>query len=161
MVQGREFPLVLDVADIPQHDLHLRRLAAGNPNTPEKVLSKLSQDHVNNVGHRVAENPRTPKEVLIKLASDQHSDVRLAVAENPSTPAEILAQLAQDADPDVRFGVAENPHMPEHILFKLSEDENPYIRCRALKTLQAMDPDVQARLKHMIQTALNTQNRRC
>jgi hypothetical protein len=78
--------------------------------------------------------------------------VRLAVAENPNTPTEILSMLAEDEDADVRYGVAENPHMPEDILLKLAEDDNPYIRCRALKTLQMMSPEVQMRVHHMMQT---------
>jgi hypothetical protein len=55
--------------------------------------------------------------------------------------------LARDLSEDVRFGVAENPHMPEGILFQLTEDINPYVRCRALKTLQLMSPETQARFE--------------
>jgi len=130
---------------------HVRRVVAGNPNTPKQVLSRLAGDQIPGIRRRVAENPRTPLDVLTQLAQDRDSDVRLAVAENPNTPPEILGMLSEDEDVDVRYGVAENPHMPEDILFKLSEDDNPYIRCRALKTLQMMAPDVQSRLKLMMQ----------
>jgi len=41
--------------------------------------------------------------------------------------------------------------MPESILIELAHDDNPYIRCRALKTLQMMSPDVQSRL-HILLT---------
>jgi hypothetical protein len=130
--------------------LHVRRVVAGNPNTPQLVLSRLADDSTPHIRRRVAENPKTPSEVLSRLARDAHSDVRLAVAENPSTPPDVLSWLATDEDMDVRYGVAENPHMPEEILFKLSEDDNPYIRCRALKTLQMLDPQVQSRIKMMM-----------
>ena len=129
---------------------HVRRVVAGNPNTPKQVLAHLSEDVLPTIRRRVAENPRTTPEILTNLAKDMDCDVRLSVAENPSTPPEILSMLSCDEDVDVRFGVAENPHMPEDILLKLSEDDNPYIRCRALKTLQMLAPDVQSRLKLMI-----------
>jgi hypothetical protein len=130
---------------------HVRRVVAGNPNTPRQVLSRLAEDKLSAIRRRVAENPRTPVDVLTRLASDADPDVRLAVAENANTPPEILATLSEDEDVDVRYGVAENPHMPEDILLKLSEDDNPYVRCRALKTLQTMSPDVQSRLQLLMQ----------
>lgn len=130
---------------------HVRRVVAGNPNTPKQVLERLSQDSLPGIRRRTAENPKTPVEILVKLAQDEHCDVRLGVAENPNTPPEILSTLSEDEDADVRYGVAENPHMPEEILIKLSEDDNPYVRCRALKTLQMLAPDVQSRLKMIMQ----------
>ena len=140
-------PLTGDDFDI----YHVRRVVAGNPNTPKGVLIKLAEDSMPTIRQRIAENPKSPIELLVKLSADEHSDVRLAVAENPNTPPDILAHLAGDTDLDVRFGVAENPHMPEEILMKLSEDENPYVRCRALKTLQTLAPEVQTRLQMMMQ----------
>jgi hypothetical protein len=139
---------------IDSHDFdiyHVRRVVAGNPNTPKQVLERLAADTMPNIRRRTAENPRTPIEILTRLASDDHCDVRLAVAENPHTPPEVLAMLGNDEDADVRYGVAENPHMPENILLKLSEDDNPYVRCRALKTLQMLAPEVQQRLKILMQ----------
>lgn len=133
---------------------HVRRVVAGNPNTPLKVLARLAKDPQTAIRVRVAENPRTTVEVLSDLAADDHSEVRLAVAENPNSPAEILSMLAGDEDADVRYGVAENPHMPENILVKLSEDDNPYVRCRALKTVQMLEPDVQSRLMMLLQGSL-------
>lgn len=102
------------------------------------------------IRRRTAENPRTPVEILLNLSQDEHCDVRLAVAENPNTPEEVLSLLAEDEDADVRYGVAENPHMPEAILAKLAEDDNPYVRCRALKTLQMMSPEMQSRMNYMM-----------
>ncbi len=134
--------------------VHVRRVVAGNPNTPLSVLSRLANDESETIRRSVAENPKTPKEMLQSLAKDASSEVRLAVAENPHTPSEILVVLAADLAVDVRYGVAENPHMPESILLKLSKDDNPYVRCRALKTLQMLAPDVQTRLAFMMQGPL-------
>lgn len=135
---------------------HVRRVVAGNPNTPAQVLFKLAEDGLAAIRRRVAENQKTPPEALVRLSEDSDPDVRLAVAENPNSPPELLARLAGDDDVDVRYGVAENPHMPEEILLKLSDDENPYVRCRALKTLQMLAPDVQSRLKLMMQPGYGT-----
>jgi hypothetical protein len=131
--------------------LHVRRVVASNPNTPRQVLERLASEESALIRRHVALNPKTPVEILRKLAEDPETDVRLAVAENAQTPQEILTLLSSDDDMDVRYGVAENPHMPENILVELSQDDNPYIRCRALKTLQMLAPDVQSRLKLIIQ----------
>lgn len=131
--------------------VHVRRVVAGNPNTPLSVLSRLADDDCEAIRRSVAENPKTPLEMLNRLAADRSPEVRLAVAENPHTPSDVLTVLAGDHAVDVRYGVAENPHMPENILLKLSKDENPYVRCRALKTLQMLAPDVQSRLMFMMQ----------
>lgn len=134
--------------------LHVRRVVAGNPNTPKQVLSRLSDDEISAIRRGVAENPKTPVDILRKLANDRCPEVRLAVAENPQTPQDTLSMLSVDGHVDVRFGVAENPHMPEDILLLLAQDDNPYVRCRALKTLQMLAPDVQTRLKLVLQPPL-------
>jgi len=130
--------------------MQVRRVVAGNPNTPRQVLLRLADDGDASIRRAVAENPRTPIEVLKKLIFDGDAEVRMAVAENKNTPAEILAILARDVNADVRYGVAESPHMPEDILIALAHDENPYVRCRSLKTLQMMAPDLQSRLKLLL-----------
>ncbi len=130
--------------------LQVRRVVAGNPNTPRQVLLRLAEDANVSIRRAVAENPRTPIEVLKKLVFDPDSEVRMAVAENKNSPAEILALLARDENVDVRYGVAESPHMPEAILVALAHDDNPYVRCRSLKTLQMLAPDLQARLKLLL-----------
>lgn len=129
------------------NEVHIRRVVAGNPNTPESVLSRLAKDKVSIIRRHVAENPRTPGHILKRLAHDSDLDVRLAVAENANTPRETLSYLAHDGDVDVRFGVAENPHMPEHILITLTKDDNPFVRCRAFKTLQMLAPKARPQLK--------------
>ncbi len=133
--------------------LQVRRVVAGNPNTPRQVLTRLSMDESASIRRAVAINPKTPVEVLERLASDQVSEVRLAVAENPNAPENVLISLSADESVDVRYGMAENPHVPEEVLFKLTTDENPYIRCRATKTLQMLGPDVESRLRALIREA--------
>ncbi|MBI4534425.1 MAG: hypothetical protein HY711_10820, partial [Candidatus Melainabacteria bacterium] len=49
---------------------HVRRVVAGNPNTPKQVLASLAEDELTNIRRRVAENPRTTPEILTKLAQD-------------------------------------------------------------------------------------------
>ncbi|HEY9772857.1 MAG TPA: HEAT repeat domain-containing protein [Planktothrix sp.] len=141
--------------------VQVRRVVAGNPNTPKQVLARLATDESHEIRRIVSENPKTGVDVLHKLAYDTHTDVRLAVAENRNTPSETLAILSKDDHVDVRYGVAENPHMPEQILFELCQDDNPYVRCRALKTMQALDPDVVTRMKALLQRvylgSLNTE----
>lgn len=130
--------------------MQIRRVVAGNPNTPRPVLMRLAEDSSEAIRRAVAENPRTPAETLKKLAYDKCAEVRLAVAENKHAPAETLGGLADDPSVDVRFGVAESPHMPQDILIALARDENPYVRCRAIKTLQMLAPNLQSRLKLML-----------
>jgi hypothetical protein len=137
--------------------LQIRKVVAGNPNTPRQVLTRLATDEEAAIRRCVAVNPKTPIDVLRCLATDKSSEVRLAITENPNAPTEVLVSLATDFDVDVRYGVAENPHMPEDILFKLSTDENPYVRCRAMKTLQMLAPDAQSRLKILLQQAFTRQ----
>lgn len=135
--------------------IHVRRIVAGNPNTPKQILERLAEDSTPAIRQRTAENPNTPVKILNELAHDEHGEVRLAVAENLSTPQDTLAYLASDEDMDIRYGVAENPHMPEDILVQLCEDENPYVRCRALKTLQMLSPTSQSRLRVLVQAGMS------
>jgi len=120
--------------------LHVRRVVAGNPNTPASVLARLAADHFSVIRRHVAENPRTPADVLRQLAQDHDMDVRLAVSDNLHTPPDTLALLAKDLSVDVRYDLAENRRLPEQLLIELSQDENPYVRFRALKTLQHVSP---------------------
>jgi hypothetical protein len=131
--------------------LHVRRVVAGNPNTPTQVLARLATDHFSVIRRHVAENPRTPAEVLRQLAKDQDMDVRLAVADNMHTPPDTLVLLATDSCVDVRYDLAENRHLPIKVLIELSNDENPYVRLRALKTLQQVSPDSIVTAQIMIQ----------
>jgi HEAT repeat protein len=131
--------------------LHVRRVVAGNPNTPTQVLARLAADHFSVIRRHVAQNPRTSADVLRKLAQDHDMDVRLAVADNLHTPPDTLALLATDPSVDVRYDLAENRHLPEHVLIELTKDDNPYVRFRALKTLQMVSPDSKFKAQFTIQ----------
>ena len=52
------------------NDVNIRRVVAGNPNTPVKVLERLANDSVSLIRLHVAENPRTPADILRRLAND-------------------------------------------------------------------------------------------
>ena len=133
--------------------LHVRRVVAGNPNTPCQVLLRLSEDRSMLIRCAVAANPKSPIELLRILSQDESSEVRLAVAENSNTPWDLLLKVAEDEDPDVRFGMAENPYMPEDLLLGLVQDENPYVAWRALRTLEMLAPDAKTKLRIKLQRA--------
>jgi hypothetical protein len=127
--------------------LHVRRVVAGNPNTPRQVLQRLATDRSVVIRSAVASNPKATVDMLQVMAEDPSSEVRLAVTENTNTPWELLLKVASDPDPDVRYGVAENPHIPEDVLLSLMADENPYVAWRALRTMESLSSDAQIRIK--------------
>jgi HEAT repeat protein len=127
--------------------LHVRRVVAGNPNTPRQVLLRLAADCSVVIRSAVASNPKATIDMLEVMAHDISSEVRLAVAENTNTPWELLIKVASDADPDVRYGVAENPHIPDDVLLALIEDENPYVAWRAVRTLESLSPEAQMKVQ--------------
>ena len=96
------------------------------------------------------ESPKThehQRRFSLDSAADTHTEIRLAVAENSNTPSELLARLSRDINADVRYGFGrESTHAGGHPLSP-GRGENPYVRVRAMKTLQNLSPDVQARLK--------------
>lgn len=136
--------------------LHVRRVVAGNPNTPRQVLLRLAGDRSTLIRCAVAANPKSPPELLKILSQDRSSEVRLAVAENTNTPWDVLTDVAHDSDADVRYGLAENPYMPGDILLSLVQDDNPYVVSRALKTLEMLSPDAKTKLRIKLQRAINT-----
>lgn len=140
--------------------LHVRRVVAGNPNTPRQVLLRLSEDKSVLIRSAVAANPKTPIELLRVLSDDKSSEVRLAVAENNNAPWDLLLKVAGDTDADVRFGMAENPYMPEDILLSLLQDENPFVAWRALKTLDMLNPDARIKLHIRLQHASSESDHR-
>jgi hypothetical protein len=133
--------------------LHVRRVVAGNPNTPRQVLLRLAEDRSVLIRSAVAANPKSPPDLLRVLSTDESSEVRLAVAENINAPWELLLKVAGDTDADVRFGMAENPYMPEEILLALLQDENPFVAWRAIKTLDMLNPDTRTKLNSRAQRA--------
>ena len=58
--------------EVERDILQVRRVVAGNPNTPRQVLIRLAVDESDTIRRAVAINPRTPKEILRDLALDPH-----------------------------------------------------------------------------------------
>jgi hypothetical protein len=112
-------------------------IAAGCETSPER-LSRLALSGDARIRQRVAENMNTPAGTLIWLAKDGSADIRLAVSANPNCPMDVTFAMAQDTDPTVRYGLAEDANAPLEVLRILACDENPYVRCRAEKTIQAL-----------------------
>src|SRR5271168_1927593 len=52
--------------------IHVRRVVAGNPNTPKQILEKLADVSFPAIRCRIAENTNTPINVLNKLARDHY-----------------------------------------------------------------------------------------
>ncbi len=65
----------MDKNEILNSDWHVRRSAAGNPNTPADVLRELAKDRDWRVRMSVAHNPATSIDVLIKLSKDEDDRV--------------------------------------------------------------------------------------
>ena len=103
----------------------VRLLVTGNENTPVSVLEGLAKDEDWCVRQAVAENENTPRNVLEYLAKDKHWKVCCAVAENKNTPVATLEILAKDPDENVRCAVAENENTPATVLEKLAKDNDP------------------------------------
>ena len=97
---------------------------ADNPNTPIKVLEKLSGTRLYvtdgnpywGIRDSVAGNPSTPTDILEKLSADAESMVRMGVAGNPNTPIKVLIRLSKDKSYKVREVIADNPNVPLDVL---------------------------------------------
>ena len=95
------------------------RHLATDPNTPPKILAKLSGDTDVVTRWNVASNPNTSLEILIKLASNTDEWVRQNVARNQNTPLETLTRLSDD--------IADNPSTSPETLSQLDALEAAYL----------------------------------
>lgn len=84
----------------------VRCVAAGNPNTSEALLRRLSEDDRHEVRQAVALNPAAPTEVLLELAA-QSADLALLVVFNPDVPTEVLEVLAADREKLIQWVAGE------------------------------------------------------
>jgi hypothetical protein len=127
-------------------DWELRRLVAGNPNTPTDTLWQLGVDFpeviLNNPIfqllqleqlHLVAQIPhptltsllqceRVPKNFLEYAVDCQDYSLWLAVAYNPHTPGKLLENLARKSraqDRELIRAVAAHPQTPTHLLAEI------------------------------------------
>lgn len=97
---------------------------AESPETPPKILNKLSKH--TNVGIRsaVAANLSTPLIAIRRLAIDENENVRAELAENIAVPSSILKVLAQDTNQKVINCASRNPALPTQTIISLYKD-NP------------------------------------
>jgi hypothetical protein len=136
--------LLRQIATAP--DWELRRLVAGNPNTPTDSLWQLGVDFpeaiLNNPIfkllqleqlHLVTQIPyptltsllqceRVPKNFLEYAVEQQDYSLWLAVAYNPHTPGALLENLARKSrsqDRELIRAVAAHPHTPTHLLAEI------------------------------------------
>jgi CheY-like chemotaxis protein len=114
------------------------RVIAGNPQTPQHILTNLAHHCSDVVRKRVAENPKITPALLAEMSHDKSPEVRLSVANNPAASKAILSELSNDDSADVRFGMAELSSIPREILEKLSQDENPYVAAAAKATIEQL-----------------------
>jgi hypothetical protein len=136
--------LLRKIATDPDGDL--RRLVAGNPNTPTDILWQLGIDFPEAILNNpifellqleqlqlVAEIPhstltsllqceRVPKNFLEYAVDRQDYSLWLAVAYNPHTPSALLENLARKSraqDRELIRAVAAHPHTPPHLLAEI------------------------------------------
>lgn len=132
-------------------------IAAGC-DTSQENLSRLAMSEDVRIRQRVAENSKEPPAVLESLARDDSPDVRLAVSTNPSCPVDVTFAMAYDPDATVRYGLAEDANAPPGVLKILAADENPYVRCRAEKTLLALEKQAKRRTRKIYIRLLSNQS---
>lgn len=81
---------------------HIMRELAGNPCTPEDVLTQCATYPMPSVRVALANNRKAPSELRRQLSLDDEWMVRWALTQNPSTEYSVLRALAEDRD--VRVG---------------------------------------------------------
>ena len=77
---------------------HTMRELAGNPCTPEDVLTQCATYPISSVRVALANNRKAPSELRQQLSLDDAWLVRWALTQNPSTEYSILRMLAEDKD---------------------------------------------------------------
>jgi hypothetical protein len=87
---------------------------AANPNTSQKILSKLSLNGDEKIKIAVAGNPSTSKDDLELLAKDESHLIRAEVAKNINTSVHVLTNMVNDTASYVRLQLAQNPNMKNH-----------------------------------------------
>lgn len=119
---------------------------AGNPNTPMRVLKKMSEKG-QDAAESVAGNAKVDKDLQDELVKNASSGVRAELTENPNLDGATLERLLNDEDPTVRHRLAENANLPREVLEKLKKDDNPYVAARAEETLARLDGRVASHLE--------------
>ena len=73
-----------------------------HPNTPAKLLARLTDATFVAIKNTVAAHKNTSEETLAKLSQSPSASVRRAVAQNPNTPTKILVGFAQEPEVQVK-----------------------------------------------------------
>ncbi|MFB2894840.1 hypothetical protein ACE1CI_18170 [Aerosakkonemataceae cyanobacterium BLCC-F50] len=160
----------------------IRKIVAGNPNTPVTVLEWLAtREFVNQEETRQEPDPlfgpRTPEEVLYslvynpsltpeilaRLAIDPSPKIRALLIRHPNMTPELWEQLAQDEDVEVRYAIASATNCPISILQTLASDEVENVRLKIASnantpanTLELLCQDVDAKVREAIASNPNT-----
>lgn len=80
----------------------IREAIAGNKNTSENTLDKLSYNESASVRAEVGANEKSPEYVLDKLATDESKEVRASVLNNDNVSDKALGILSNDADNSIK-----------------------------------------------------------
>lgn len=116
--------------DMDVLSFYRRQLLASNPNCPEDLLYKLSDDFCADVRCAVASNLRCPSECFKKLSSDISPIVLYAIAKNPNCPRFVFDNWLENPniDSELKYYIVSNVNCPADILEKLSYDSSALIK---------------------------------
>ena len=150
--------LTLNANDLLWLDRHssftLRHGVARNPNTPARLLRRLSQSVVPLLRAAVAANPFIPTETLTGMSLREHDpEVLTAIAQHPSASPEALMLVLAGATPDavqVRLAVASNLSCDRGTLMFLGDDESAEVLTAVAAHPNSPDP-----LREALEQVLN------
>lgn len=83
---------------------------AGDPDTPEEILNKLSGDKSLWVLIKLATNPNLPKNIIEQLSSHPSSWVKANIVTHRKTPKIVVQQMCEEGTESVLEAIAFNPH---------------------------------------------------
>ena len=119
--------------------------AMANPVLPSEAIERKLKSELYisfNMQNSIAKNPNTPPRILEKLSKPIGETIRSSVARNPSTPAETLENLSNIDNYVVLSALVENPNLPDEILLKLSFSRFAVIREMATgRIMKRFDPE--------------------
>lgn len=101
---------------------------AGNKNTLDTILKKLSFHGCNHIRRYIASNPNTPLESLYYLSNDEDDDVRSELLMNPNIPDKIFDKLSVDRYCGISAMLADYSLFSFYRLRLLSDHKSVYVR---------------------------------
>ena len=69
----------------------------------------------------LAKNPNSPERLLLRLSDDDDPDVRIALASSPFMSTDIMEKLSNDIKGEVVEALYQNSTVPEYILNELAQ----------------------------------------